>query len=119
MSYLWVFIGGGLGSVVRFGISRASQGLYGGAFPLGTFISNMLACILLAVAIVFLQRNQQMNWFEPFVLIGFCGGFSTFSTFSNETLDLFQSGHAVIAIANIIVSVAVGLGLIYWLRGTV
>lgn len=117
MTYVWVFIGGGLGSVARYGISKLAASYYSGNFPLGTFIANSIACLLLAVIIVFvIPRNSESSWLQPLLLIGFCGGFSTFSTFSNETTELLQSGQIAIAVLNIAVSVIVGVGLIFWLR---
>lgn len=117
MTYLWVFIGGGLGSVARYGISKVVTSNYSGSFPFGTFISNILACLLLAVLMVFIApRYSESNWLQPLLLIGFCGGFSTFSTFSNETAELLQTGQAGMAILNIAISVIVGVTLIFWLR---
>lgn len=117
MTYIWIFIGGGAGSVLRYLISKGTQAYFQGNFPLGTFLSNMLACLLLALLIVFvLPRNSDSQWIQPLLVIGFCGGFSTFSTFSNETVQLLQSGNAAIAVSNILISVAVGVGLIFWLR---
>lgn len=117
MTYFWIFLGGGLGSVARFAITKASSSFYTGNFPLGTFLSNILACLILAIVIVFIiPKNNEASWIQPLLLVGFCGGFSTFSTFSNETSQLLQTGHMGIAILNIAVSVVVGVGLIFWLR---
>ena len=117
MTYLWVFIGGGLGSVARFGVSRLTALFYSGSFPLGTFVSNILASVLLAVLIItVLPKQDEAIWLQPLLLIGFCGGFSTFSTFSNETVELLQTGNSWIALLNIAISVLVGVGLIFWIR---
>ena len=117
MTYLWIFIGGGLGSVARYGVSKAATNFYSGNFPLGTFLSNILACLILALLIVFVvPKNSESTWLQPLLLVGFCGGFSTFSTFSNETTQLLQSGNTGVALLNIAVSVVVGVGLIFWIR---
>lgn len=117
MQYLLVFIGGGLGSLARFGIGKLSNSFYHGGFPLGTLISNLLACLLMAVVVLsFSMKSHYSEWIQPFILIGFCGGFSTFSTFGNETFELLDSGQHVLAITNILLSVVVGVGLIFLIR---
>lgn len=108
MSWLAVFLGGGIGSLMRFGIGKIP---FTSLFPLNTLISNILACFLLG-AIVYSVKPQG-NW-QLFLTIGICGGLSTFSTFSKETFDLFQSGNYAIALANILISVMACLG-IFWL----
>lgn len=115
--YLYIFLGGGLGSLARFLTSKLSHQLFTTSFPIGTFISNILACIILAVIVVFFSNKQaEYEWVQPLLLVGFCGGYSTFSTFSNETYQLLTNGQIAIGIANILISVAVGIGLIFLIR---
>ena len=112
---IYIFIGGGLGSLLRYGIGSAVKNWTEMSFPLGTFLSNLLACILLAVfTVVISSKADQAEWIKPLLIVGFCGGFSTFSTFGYETATLIQQGHVTVALINILLSVSVGVGLIYW-----
>ena len=120
MTYLYIFIGGGLGSLARFLTSKLSHQIFTTSFPIGTFISNIIACALLALIVVFFSNKQnEYDWIQPLLLIGFCGGYSTFSTFSNETYDLLTNGEVAVGIANILISVIVGIGLIFLVRSKV
>ena len=116
MNWLLVFLGGGLGSVARYGITVITKGYYQGNWPWATFISNVLACILLVVLVYVLSPSEKEdNTLYMFLAIGFCGGFSTFSTFSYETSSLIQNGNIGIALLNILVSMAAGIGLFFLL----
>ncbi len=110
-----VFLGGGLGSLARFGIGFFVE-KKAGAFPYATFAANVLACFIFGAALAFFQKNQLSENGRLLILTGFCGGFSTFSTFSGETLALFQNQNAGLALINITASfvgclVATWLGL--------
>jgi CrcB protein len=76
------------------------------AFPAGTFVSNLAACVILGAVVVTIGRGQLSQYWAPFLIIGFCGGYSTFSTFSYETLGLISAGKWPMALLNIGVSVA-------------
>lgn len=114
MTWIAVFIGGGLGSLARFGLGKLTEKFYSGPFPLGTFGANVLACLALGVAIlIFASRNQVNEAYKALILVGFCGGFSTFSTFSNETLELMKSGQWGWVIGNVVLSIGVCIGLLW------
>jgi len=109
MNWLIVFVGGGIGSIMRFGIGKLLP-IKGFSFPWATFLSNFLACILFAVTLLLIQKSQKNDWIQPFMLVGICGGFSTFSTFSYENYQLFQSGNYLILILNVFLSLFLGFG---------
>lgn len=110
----FVFLGGGLGSVCRFGVSVLTVKNFDQNLPLATLISNLLACVILAMSIgVYSQLSGRFDWIKPLVVIGFCGGFSTFSTFGYETVLLLKSQQYGIAILNILVSVLLCCSAIY------
>ena len=113
--WLAIFLGGGLGSLARFGVSQLLVSRAWN-FPLGTLGANVLACLVLGLSVgIFREKLLTDAWIKAFVVIGFCGGFSTFSTFSFETLELMRNGHVYFAVANILVSVGFCLILLSWL----
>lgn len=90
---LLIFLGGGAGSVLRFYLSRWMNPPQPMSFPMGTLAANVLACLMLGLIIGLADHK---NIISPgarlFWAVGFCGGFSTFSTVSQETLFLMQGG---------------------------
>lgn len=115
MNTLLVFLGGGLGCVTRFGIGNLF-GKWFPNFPVATLISNLLACFLLALVAYGVSSKSNSDWMTYLIIIGFCGGFSTFSTFSNDNLKLIETGNWMYAIANIILSVSFGLLIIFLVK---
>ncbi len=104
-NYLLIFIGGGAGSLLRFFISSWFNPLMA-VFPLGTIIANVLSSFLLGLTVGFLQFKYPGNtYLQPLIITGICGGFSTFSTFSNETLILFKAENYTFGILNILLNV--------------
>ena len=113
---LAVFIGGGAGSLLRFGISILMMQYYRTVFPLATLLANMMSCLVFGLAIYLLgeKLNTEMS-LRLLIITGFCGGFSTFSAFSFETVELIKNGNMAYAVVNILVSISACFGIIYLL----
>ena len=111
-SLILIFVGSGLGGCLRFGLGFWIRNALAPNFPIGTLIINLMACTLAGVLVgKFLLLNTDHLRF--FLLIGFCGGFSTFSAFSVETLELFENGSWGLASLYIGISVFAGIGAVW------
>lgn len=106
MKLVWIALGGALGAVCRYGVNLWAVGRFGDGFPLGTLLVNVLGSLLLGF---FLACQLQRGMFSPesrfFFAVGWCGSFTTFSTFSYETLHLAQEGEFSKAVWNMVVNV--------------
>ena len=89
---LFVALGGAIGSVLRFLLSKWLQGSVVTAFPVGTLVVNLLGCLMIGVFYGLFDRGALLDAnLKLFFTVGICGGFTTFSTFCNESLHLFRS----------------------------
>lgn len=105
-----VFTGSGIGGVARYGMQTWLLRLYPGIFPLGTFIVNLLGCFLIGLFYAISEKNNVLapEW-RIALTTGFCGGFTTFSTFAYENVFLLKAGNYSTLLLYIIASVLLGL----------
>lgn len=107
LNFFWVAFGGALGSVLRYSISLMLP-IQEDGFPKATFISNVLASLFLGVIVgLLVSKFQSEQWLKYFLLIGFCGGFSTFSTYILEIYKLNFNGFYLIGFIYLIGSIVV------------
>lgn len=103
---LFIAIGGALGAMARYGVSNGVHALVGRGFPYGTLTVNVLGSLLMGfLYILFIERIGVNGTWRGLVLVGGLGAFTTFSTFSVETLNLLEGGEPAKALFNIILSV--------------
>jgi fluoride exporter len=104
MNLLAIAGAGALGSVLRYLLGRLTQRAVPVAFPVGTLAVNVLGCLLVGIAARHFLNDETQPILRAAILVGFCGGFTTFSTFSFETFGLFASGAWMKAIAYVMAS---------------
>lgn len=109
MIFVFIAVGGAVGSILRYVLGGAVQRLAGGGFPYGTLVVNALGCFVIGLlAELFMNLEPPAAW-RALLVVGFCGGFTTFSTFSNETIGLFEAGSYWKAFAYVLGGVVLSL----------
>ena len=114
MSYLWVTLGSAIGGLLRYAITRLTLTL-SISFPFGTVLINVLGSFVIGYfGTLTLQSGKYpaSDNLRLFVMVGICGGFTTFSSFSLQTFDLMRSGGWGRALANVVLSVVLCVGAV-------
>lgn len=117
MNYLWVAIGGALGSIARYWCSGVVANWFGESFPWGTIIVNVLGSFIIGLFATLTAPDGRLfvaSEARVFVMVGLCGGYTTFSSFSLQTLNLARDGEWLGAGANVVLSVVLCL-LAVWI----
>ena len=125
LTYLWIALGGALGSVARFWCNGLVSDKIGATFPWGTIAVNVAGSFIIgflgAIAAPEGRLNPQARAFTTqFFMIGICGGYTTFSSFSLQTLNLLRDGEWLYAGGNVLLSVVLCMVAVWlgWLLGS-
>jgi fluoride exporter len=112
---LYVFIGGGLGSVARYLIGRFISQSFKFDFPLATLAANVIAILIFGLFLLWQKHSliEKTDTYKAFILIGICGGLSTFSAFSYESIQLLREGKLFFFIFNVLLNFILCFSIIY------
>lgn len=109
MNYIFIFAGGGIGSVARYAVASWIGQRWGRSFPLGTFVVNVMGSFLIVLLITLMaERFLENPQWRLLLVVGGLGGYTTFSTFQYETGKLVADGELIYAALNISLSVLFG-----------
>jgi CrcB protein len=117
MLYFWIMLGSALGGGARYWCSGFAANHFGETFPVGTLIVNVIGSFIIGFVATLTGPDGRMlvrTEARQFVMVGLCGGYTTFSSFSLQTLSLIREGEMTLATANIVLSVALCM-LAVWL----
>ena len=109
MIYLLIALGGAIGSLVRYLLGGAVQRMSPSGFPIGTLFVNVSGCFMIGILVRQFMNMQLSPELRALLIVGFCGGFTTFSTFSAETIGLIEGGEYGRASGYVILSVGLCL----------
>ena len=112
---IFIAMGGAIGAVLRYGASLGVYSLMGRGFPYGTLFVNVTGSLLMGLlGVIMLERFDTGPEWRAAILVGVLGSFTTFSTFSIETLNLLEQGDVMRAVMNIVLSVLVCLTAVWF-----
>ena len=113
MKIIYILLGGALGTLGRYLVSGFAHKIYLGLFPLGTLLVNLIGSFIIGLCWGLFEQNNFAPNLRTFIFIGILGGFTTFSSFSLETMNLFRDGEIRIGIFNILANNLLGLLLVF------
>jgi CrcB protein len=105
--------GGALGTLARYAVSGLAHRISDSLFPLGTLVVNSTGSLLIGIAWAFMEDSSLPGYIRTFLFIGFFGGFTTFSTFSLETLNLVRDNEIKLAALNILANNLIGIVFVF------
>jgi CrcB protein len=109
-----VALGGALGASARYGVDRAIEARSSALFPWSTFAINISGCFVIGlISALLVDRHHLPAWLRVGLVVGVVGGYTTFSTFAQEALDLGEVRHVATAAAYVTASVALGIAAVY------
>jgi len=108
-----VALGGAIGAMLRYSVVLTSVRIMGSGFPMGTMIVNVVGSFVMGIAAVLLMQRGQDNALVPFVMVGVLGGFTTFSSFSLDTMILLEKGKMAAAATYVFGSVGLSIAALF------
>ena len=113
INLLYVALGGAVGASLRYLISLFMLQVFGTGFPFGTLLVNIIGSFFMGIVYAFGEHMHESHVLKAFIGVGMLGALTTFSTFSNETLLLFQRGEWIQAFLNVLLNVGICLFMVY------
>ena len=110
---LFLMTGGALGTLARYVAAGLAHRVTGTLFPIGTLIVNASGSLLIGIVWAFWEDSSMPSYIRTFLLIGFFGGFTTFSSFSLETMNLVRDNEMKLAVLNILANNILGIVMVF------